>query len=190
MRLSKETMLELMAYADGEIDENERIEEIEKLIASDADAKRVVESMGVLGRVVQRIYEPPAASSTDGLVDEIMASVAKEGVPRKPSVRPPKVVDLRDLRERRLKVAGAIVAVVALAAGIVLTTHRANQSPFQAFQTPPPGVTAPAPAPAPAPVAPPCSATPPAPCTANGGKTPGRKSHQLSASFMFPKAFP
>jgi anti-sigma factor RsiW len=123
--LSKDVMLELMAYADGELEPAE-MARVERLIAADADAKRLVESMGALGRVLVEMHEPSHAAATLGLVDDIMARVEKEGAPRK-SMRPPKVVDIRDLREARVKVAAAIVAVVALAAGIVLTTRKANE---------------------------------------------------------------
>jgi anti-sigma factor RsiW len=155
MTLSRESMLELMAYADGELEETERAR-VEALIASDPDAKRLVESIGVLGGVVERIHDASHGASLDGLADAIMARVEKEGAPRRASIRPPRVIDLRDARENRLKVAGAIVAAIALAAGIVLTTRKANQdSPFQASHIQPhvttpatPG-TAPGPAPVP-----------------------------------------
>ena len=126
MTLAKDVMLELMAYADGELEPTE-MARVERLIAADADAKRLVESMGFLGKVVVEMHEPSHAAATLGLVDDIMARVEKEGAPRKSSMRPPKVVDIRDRRESRFKVAGGIIAVVALAAGIVLTTRKANE---------------------------------------------------------------
>ena len=126
MTLSKDVMMELMAYADGELEPTE-MARVERLIAADADAKRLVESLGVLGEVVVQMHDAPHAAATEGLVDDIMARVEKEGAPRKSSMRPPRVVDLRDRRENRLKVTGAIIAMVALAAGIVVTTRKANE---------------------------------------------------------------
>ncbi len=125
-KLTKDVMLELMAYADGELDAEE-MARVERLIAKDPDAKRLVSSIGVLGAYVEDMHEPAHAAATEGLADDIMARVQKEGPPRKSSMRPPKVVDLRDAREKRVKVATALVAVVALAAGIVLTTRKANE---------------------------------------------------------------
>jgi anti-sigma factor RsiW len=159
MSLSRDVMMELMAYADGELEPAE-MARVERLIAANADAKRLVESMGVLGRAVVEMHEAPHAAATDGLVDEIMARVEKEGLPRKSSMRPPKVVDLRDRRENRVKVVGAVIAMVALAAGIVVTTRKANEdTPSRQVATQPtaPGKTA-------SPVA-----TPTAPGTAAGG---------------------
>lgn len=129
-KLSRDVMMELMAYADGELDEVEAAR-VERLISKDSDAQRVVESMGVLGRVVTGLHDASYGGATDGLADAIMAKVAQEGAPRSPSIRPPRVVDLRDAREKRVKVGAAIVAVIALAAGIVLTTRKANETPMR-----------------------------------------------------------
>ena len=117
----------------------------------------------MIGAIVGRIYEAPAASLSDGIVDHVMDRVEraraqgdKADEPRKPSVRPAKILDLRAEREKRLKLGAAVVAIVALAAGIVLTTRHANEQAPVAKGTPqdvapPPKGTAPPPT---APVAP------------------------------------
>ncbi len=150
-KLSRDTMLELMAYADGELEGKEK-ERVEALIAANEAARRVVEQMTGLGAEFQESYQAPAASLSDGIAESVLSKIERdEAAPRKPSVRPPKVVDLRDQREKRLKVGAAIVAAVALAAGIVLTTRHANENVQVAADKPPQLVRPPAPAPAPPP---------------------------------------
>ena len=48
MKLPKDTMLDLMAYADGELDEADK-KRVEALLASSEDARRVVEGMAGIG---------------------------------------------------------------------------------------------------------------------------------------------
>src|SRR5262249_14414491 len=68
-------------------------------------------------------------------------------------IRAPKLVDLRAERERRIKVGAAIVAAIALAAGIVLMTQKVNEQRAPvAMPSPPAPAPAPAPPPVPAPV--------------------------------------
>jgi anti-sigma factor RsiW len=128
LSLSQGTMIELMAYVDGELD-GEAKERIEKLIATNANARRVVMEMTKLGEVIGEVYEEPPASASAGIADLVMAKIGEEApAPKKASVRPPKVISLMDARERRIKIGAAIVAAIALAAGIVLTTQHANEN--------------------------------------------------------------
>ena len=60
MSLSSENMLKLMAYADGELEGDER-SEAEKLLATDPDSVRFVEQLGGLGELVELGYAEGAA---------------------------------------------------------------------------------------------------------------------------------
>jgi anti-sigma factor RsiW len=150
IKLSQGTMLDLMAYVDGELDGDAKAR-VEDLLANNAQARRLVQEMQRLGDVVGQVYEAPGASASDGIADAVMAKIADEAAaPRKTaSVRPPKVVSLADAREKRIKVGAAIVAAIALAAGIVLTTQHANENapvamPGKTITPTPPVGTAPA----------------------------------------------
>ena len=124
MKLSQGEIFDLMAYADGEL-EGDAKAKVEQMLTERADARRLVEELGTLGTVVQRIYAEPPAALSDGIADAVMAKISEEPSPKK-SVRPPKLVDLRAERERRIKMGTAIVAAIALAAGVVLTTKKLN----------------------------------------------------------------
>jgi anti-sigma factor RsiW len=124
VKLSQGEVFDLMAYADGELDGDAKAK-VERMISERPDARRFVEELGALGPIVQKIYEEPAPALSEGIADAVMTRLADEPAPKKSS-RPPKLVDLSAERERRIKVGAAIVAAVALAAGVVLTTQRVN----------------------------------------------------------------
>jgi len=146
VKLSQGEVFDLMAYVDGELDGDAKAK-VEKLMATNAEARRLVDEMRALGPIVQKIYEPPAAAQSDAIADLVMAKIAE-----RKSIRAPKLVDLRAERERRIKVGAAIVAAVALAAGIVLMTQKVNEQRAPvAMPSPPAPAPAPAPVPAPAP---------------------------------------
>jgi anti-sigma factor RsiW len=149
VKLSQGEVFDLMAYVDGELD-GEAKAKVENLLQKNADARRLVDEMRALGPVVQKIYEPPAAALSEGIADLVMARVAQEE-PTRRSVRAPKLVDLRAERERRIKVGAAIVAAVALAAGVVLTTKKVNEqrAPVAVTTTAPPNAPADVPSPTP-----------------------------------------
>jgi anti-sigma factor RsiW len=129
MSLSSKNMMKLMAYADGELEGDERLE-AEKLLATDPDSVRFVEQLGGLGELVELGY---AASSGKAVAkfdvaDSVMAAA-------KPAV----VSSLAAARERSekkksgsgAKVGVAIVAVLALAASVFLVAqHRNDETPM------------------------------------------------------------
>lgn len=131
MSLSSENMLKLMAYADGELEGEER-EEAEKLLATDPDSVRFVEQLGGLGELVELGYAAKAGKTVASfdIADTVM-SLAK----------PAKVSSLAAAREARAakaekkgsgaKVGVAIVAVLALAASVfVVAQHRTDETPM------------------------------------------------------------
>lgn len=131
MSLSHETMLELMQYADGELEGDARAR-IEALLRTSQEARGVVDAMGTLGEVVREGVEGRAAASTaaDGIADGVMAAIARQvasGAGGPPVQRDGGVVRIEQARPARRARGGAtpaIVAVLALAAGVLffLTT--------------------------------------------------------------------
>jgi hypothetical protein len=119
MSLSQETVLELMALADGELDGEARAR-AEKLIEESDEARQVVESMRspAIGAWLDTAMAGRAdEAGADHIVDAVMRKVdAREedgGVVR--------LADARAKRASRAQVAVAgVCAVLALAAGIVL----------------------------------------------------------------------
>jgi anti-sigma factor RsiW len=162
MSLSRETLLELMAYADGEL-EGDAVGRIEALLASSSDARRVVESIARVGDELERVYPRPEGAAYETIADRVMLGVARiqAEAPEQHLPRAGKLTDLRGVRERRVKVGAAVLAAVALAAGIVLTAWHTDQGAPGAVVAGNVGVSAQmiAPVPAPPPRAPGSSAS-------------------------------
>jgi anti-sigma factor RsiW len=144
--LPRDTMLKLMAYADGELEGAEQVE-VEALLASDPDAARFVEDVAGLGDFVKVGHEDRdgAAIAAFDVADAVMAKAEAEA-PRGRG----KVVSLVDARERRrppTRVIGAVVAVLALAASIFLLA-RPSETPMGASSGGPVAIATPTPQPA------------------------------------------
>jgi anti-sigma factor RsiW len=127
MSLPPETMMDLMAYADGELDTSER-SRVEELLRSSDEARRVVAAMGTLGDVVRSAdaeRSPASLQVADGIVDDVMATLAREDVTR-PALK--KVVPIGAARPRR---AGVYVGATlgALAAGVLLFLQSSRSGP-------------------------------------------------------------
>jgi anti-sigma factor RsiW len=131
MSLSSENMLKLMAYADGELEGDERTE-AEKLLATDPDSVRFVEQLGGLGDLVELGYAAKSGKAVAkfDIADQVM-SLAK----------PATVTSLAAAREKKAekskkegggaKVGVAVVAILALAASVFLVTqHRSDETPM------------------------------------------------------------
>jgi anti-sigma factor RsiW len=143
MSLSRQTMLELMAYADGELPSADHAR-IEQLLASNDEARRVVGAIGELSEWVDEAYEEPSAVLSNDIATVVMARV--KSLPQTERVAP--VVDLASVR--RTRILAVAVAAVALAAGVMLYNRgepRTAMGPDRA--TPPPIATLPATPPAP-----------------------------------------
>lgn len=139
MSLSQENMIDLMAYADGEL-EGTDLARVEALLEKNEEARDVVASLqeGAVSSWLVRSQEERAVDSgADGIAAAVMAKVAT-----------PNVVSLDDARAKRsmrVRVIAAGVAVAALAAGVMLYARadRAGDAPLA--KLPPVETGAPAP---------------------------------------------
>jgi anti-sigma factor RsiW len=128
--LSREAMLDLMAYADGELEGAERAR-IEELVRKSEEARRVVDSLRTLGDVVRTLPESEAVSQrlldgiADGIADDVMRSLEAE-----PAVPVSNVVPLAARRAGgRGRAVGVAVGVLALAAGALLMLRTSGPAP-------------------------------------------------------------
>jgi hypothetical protein len=170
MSLSRETMTELMALADGEL-EGEARARVEKLAAESAEARRVVDAMRapVLGVWLAEAMAE-RTSAADGIADAVMGKI--DAARRDAGIEG--VVRLSDARARRSGVTrgqvAAMAGFLALAATIFLYMRNDREgtdgmAPVASVVVP----TAVAPS-AVLPAAPPASAMAQAPPLQQGGK--------------------
>ncbi len=142
MSLSRQTMIELMALADGELDGSAR-DRAERLVAQNEEARQVVEAIRG-SRLGPWLDEAIAARSAaaDGIADAVMAKLgaaaAREdgGVVRLAASRRGRGAS----RKPALVASGA--AVVALAAGVALVVrvgHDDATAPAPVASVPAPG---------------------------------------------------
>lgn len=112
MSLSEQTMLDLMAYADGEL-HGSTAKRIEKLVARDAEARKVLDAMQTLTECVQisSADRPAPTVDVDGIVDAVMKTVSTLPVPKD---------EERPVRLLRGAAAGLASALIAIAAGWAL----------------------------------------------------------------------
>ncbi len=125
MSLSHQTVLQLMAFADGELEGADR-ERVERLVAENDEARRIVETMRgaeVGSWVGQTMME--RAAGADGIATAVMAKIGTDGV-----------VSLADRRARKSPrtqraqvVITAATAALALAAGIAVYVHSGATGP-------------------------------------------------------------
>ena len=111
MSLSRETMMQLMAFVDGELEGDDRAR-IERLVAESSEARNVVDAMRspaigtwLEGEIAER------AAAADGVAGAVMAKLPARGPSR---ARAPVVV--------------AIGAALALAAGVALILRSQGES--------------------------------------------------------------
>jgi len=120
--LSEEALLDLMAYADGELDGEAKVR-VEALIAEDADAARAVAEMRTLGDCVRVIEAArPVPDSVASIADHVMVQVNQAQAAKVAAAIPIGV------RRRRAALAAMASGVVALAAGWMLFVHHPDVS--------------------------------------------------------------
>lgn len=129
MSLSQETMLELMQYADGELEGDVRAR-VEALLQTSDEAREIVAAMGALGDVVRDGVDARANASAGGygIADAVMAKVAGEAarahdagvIPITDTARAGSRIGHARPRRARTGVTSAAVAALALAAGVFL----------------------------------------------------------------------
>jgi hypothetical protein len=140
MSLSRETMLELMALADGEL-EGQAKERAEALAAQSGVARRVVESMRDSGiRVWLGEALEEQARSADGIADAVMAKIAaaSAGVPsalpghaqkREAPAGTRRLPAARPWRRSRVAVVGAALgSALAIAAAVAIHVRTGEQA--------------------------------------------------------------
>ena len=140
MSLSQETLLELMALADGEL-EGEDQARVERLVAESDEARLTVEAMRspAIGEWLRDEVDEHAEAA-DGIADVVMARLQSAGEGEAGGV-----VRLADVRARRASRVQVVVAVatagLALAAGIALYVRAGHsgsdgQAPVASVGTP------------------------------------------------------
>jgi hypothetical protein len=135
MSLSHETMLELMSLADGELEGDDK-ERIERLVASDGEARQVYASLcgeEVSAWLAETMDRRAIAGGADQVADAVMAAVASgaangAGRATAPARDVGSLDEARVRRRSRLQtMATASGAVLALAAGVLLYVHAGSQ---------------------------------------------------------------
>ncbi len=130
-RLEMDRMTKLMAYADGELEGDERLE-VEKLIATDAEAARFVRELGTLGDYMRLGYEDavaPDLAKVD-LTGAIMDAVAEEKIEPHRPVAADNVRSLDAQRARRRTIVVTVAAITALAASIFMLMRPKEEAPL------------------------------------------------------------
>ena len=121
MTLPRETLLELMALADGEL-EGAAKERIERLAAHDAEARQVVETMRSEAIRVWLRHSATQRTAADGIADAVMKKLDTERPAALGGASGP-----RRSRSPRFLVAGATLAgTLALAASVAIVLHGAR----------------------------------------------------------------
>ncbi len=138
MSLPRDTMLELMALADGELEGQAR-ERAERLVADSQEARRVLEAMRgpELGTWLEEA-ESSRVAAADGIADAVMAKVAA-GVSPSAAGRPLAAAPHEDggvvrlAAPRRGRAAWVpVVTVLALAAGAALVVRSVRRDETEA----------------------------------------------------------
>jgi hypothetical protein len=123
MSLPQETLIELMALADGEL-EGDAQARVERLVAESDEARQVVEAMrspaiGTWLRGEAAAAADEHASVADGIADAVMAKLEPAGEREAGGVV--RLADVRARRSSRVQmVIAAATATIALAAGIAI----------------------------------------------------------------------
>lgn len=129
MSLPRELTMELMAYADGELDAD-AVARVEGILAQDPEARRVVAALSgdAVGDFLREASDAAGErAEAAGMLDAVMTRVAAEAMR-------PKVASLnaaRAKREAKTRLIGAGVIILALAAAVTLyvRTQRSATAP-------------------------------------------------------------
>ncbi len=133
MSLPQETMMDLMAYADGELEADVRAR-IEELVRTSDEARRVLEAMGALGDVVREGVDARAeAAGIDEIAEEVIAKIERAEPTGKGTRIVVPIVEARAPQARAARGGGRGVAfgaaILALAAGALLVLRNGTPSP-------------------------------------------------------------
>jgi hypothetical protein len=128
--LPKETLLELMSYADGEPLEAAVRARVEELLRTSDEARRVVDAMGTLGDVVRDGIDARAEVPA-GIADAVMAAIA-QGASVGAEARVANVVPISPTRRSRTTWISSAAAVAAIAAGFFLMARSEKPASLEA----------------------------------------------------------
>jgi negative regulator of sigma E activity len=121
----RDVLLELMAYADGELDDDERAR-IEALLAENDEARAVVDAVHPLGDFVRASANAHAPSD---MASAVMTRIdADSANASQPTTRERNVVDLDRTRARksaRTRAMSVVAAITAVAAGYAVLARPA-----------------------------------------------------------------
>ena len=138
MSLSRESVMRLMAFADGEL-EGEELAAAEKLAAESEEARRIVATLQAadVGKWLEEAMDA-RLDAADGIADGVMAKLAANGASAPAEgARPANVIKFGDERARKPRTAvmvGGFVGLLAAAAAAVLFVQ--SQSGPQTLQGP------------------------------------------------------
>lgn len=137
--LNEEQVLDVMAYADGELAGDDEVR-VKALLEGSAEARELLASFGAIGEGVRGAVAPPEGID---VVDTVMARVVPNELDR---------ARLKRIGRTRMVVVGA--SLLALAAAVVLYIHQNGDAPTakdeprvepRVVQVPVPSETAPGP---------------------------------------------
>lgn len=129
-QLSSERMLQLMAYADGELEGDER-RAVERSLVTDLDAARFVNEIAGLGDLVQTGHGTSKTAQTVAsfdIADSVIAAIGREA----PAATVTSLGALRAKRSTRFTTIGMAAAALALAASFVMMARSRYESPMAA----------------------------------------------------------
>lgn len=110
MSLSRQQMLDVMAYADGELDHDDE-ERVRALVEESAEAKELHASLQALGEGVRSVVDEPAIDVADAVMRRL---------------QPNDIDKARIRRTNRLRMGAVAASLVALAAGVTLYVRQSN----------------------------------------------------------------
>jgi anti-sigma factor RsiW len=142
MSLPHETMIDLMAYADGELEADARAR-VDELLRTNDEARRVLDAMGALGDVVREGADARAeAAGIDEIAEEVITRIERAEPTGKGTQIVVPIAEARASREGRGGRVAVAIAVFALAAGVFLVLRSNGTSPVadNAPHEPPPVV--------------------------------------------------
>jgi hypothetical protein len=133
MSLSKNELLYLMAYADGEVDDDE-LPEVEALIANSDEARRILEQQAALRQwVVDAGDKSATRGRAQGIADVVMATIDEQGGAKLITLERERAK--RALNQQRIKEFGALLAVAAAVLLFFLWPSAPEQGPVVAQET-------------------------------------------------------
>src|SRR5581483_10676591 len=137
--------LELMMLADGELDDERRLE-IEALLAEDAPRRSKLRALGLTGELLREGASGMSTAKADGIADAVMAAIAAAPATpvhpvQKEAAAPPS--SRRAANDNARVIWFLAAAAAAVAAGFAFWGRAPEQQPTASFTTGAPATEAP-----------------------------------------------